>query len=96
MSLGALDALGAYSRAATTSTRKTDGPAFGQIMENMVGNTAASLKQAEAASAAQMAGKGDLIDVVTALGAAETALETVVAVRDRVIGAYTEIMRMQI
>lgn len=95
MSLGALDALGAYGRIAAT-TPKRESPAFGQIMEKMVGDASASLKQAEAASAAQIAGKGDLVDVVTALGAAETALETVVAVRDRVIGAYTEIMRMQI
>jgi flagellar hook-basal body complex protein FliE len=43
-----------------------------------------------------VAGQGDLIDVVTAIGAAETALDTMVAVRDRVIGAYSEIMRMQI
>jgi branched-chain amino acid transport system permease protein len=31
-----------------------------------------------------------------AIGAAEMALDTVVAVRDRVVGAYTDIMRMQI
>jgi flagellar hook-basal body complex protein FliE len=37
-----------------------------------------------------------MIDVVTAIGAAETALDTVVAVRDRVVSAYSEIMRMQI
>jgi flagellar hook-basal body complex protein FliE len=43
-----------------------------------------------------VAGKGDLIDVATAMGAAETALDTVVAVRDRMVSAYTDIMRMQI
>ena len=54
------------------------------------------LSEAEHASAMQVAGKGDLIDVVTAIGAAETALDTMVAVRDRVVSAYTDIMRMQI
>jgi len=54
------------------------------------------MRTAETASARQVAGKGDLIDVVTAVGAAETALDTVVAVRDRMVNAYSEIMRMQI
>jgi flagellar hook-basal body complex protein FliE len=54
------------------------------------------MRTAEAASAKQVAGKGDLIDVVTAIGAAEMALDTVVAVRDKVVGAYSDIMRMQI
>jgi len=69
---------------------------FGNLVEQMVTDTASSLRTAEAASAKQVAGKGDLIDVVTAIGAAETALDTVVAVRDRVVGAYSDIMRMQI
>jgi len=43
-----------------------------------------------------VAGKGDLVDVATAIGAAEMALDTLVAVRDRVVGAYSDIMRMQI
>ena len=61
-----------------------------------IADAATGMRAAEAASAKQVAGKGDLIDVVTAIGAAETALDTVVAVRDRVVNAYSEIMRMQI
>lgn len=69
---------------------------FGAMVEQMVADAAGSMRQAESASARQVAGKGDLIDVVTAIGAAETALDTVVAVRDRVVNAYSDIMRMQI
>ena len=104
MSIGALDAASAYGRA--LGVGKTGGlgnvgtakPAtgFGGLVEQMVVDAASSMRGAEAASAAQVAGKGDLIDVVTAIGAAETALDTVVAVRDRVVNAYSEIMRMQI
>ena len=36
------------------------------------------------------------IDVVTAVSSAEASLETVMAVRDQVISAYQEIMRMPI
>lgn len=106
MSIGALDATKAYGRVASlgNSLGKADeagnvgtgNSGFGAMVENLVGGTADRLRTAEAASAKQVAGKGDLIDVVTAIGAAETALDTMVAVRDRVVGAYTDIMRMQI
>ncbi len=109
MSIGALDATSAYGRALGIGKDsggllgKTGGVGagtgaggFGDMVENLVGNAAGSMRAAESASAKQVAGKGDLIDVVTAMGAAETALDTVVAVRDRVVSAYSDIMRMQI
>jgi len=108
MSIGALDATSAYGR--VLSGGKTAGTldlggseeagatpgGFGNMLESMITDAAGSMRAAETASAKQVAGKGDLIDVVTAIGAAEMALDTVVAVRDRVVGAYSEIMRMQI
>ncbi|WP_033921486.1 flagellar hook-basal body complex protein FliE [Sphingomonas sp. 37zxx] len=105
MSIGALDAVSAYGRvlgagkapAITENEGAGDsGGAFGNMVEKLIGDAATSMRSAEAASAQQVAGKGDLIDVVTAVGAAETALDTVVAVRDRMVNAYSEIMRMQI
>jgi flagellar hook-basal body complex protein FliE len=107
MSIGALDATSAYGKVAGLgntlgkSLGKTDDVAgssggFGSMVESLVTDTAGQMRTAEKASAMQVAGKGDLIDVVTAIGAAETALDTMVAVRDRVVGAYTDIMRMQI
>lgn len=104
MSIGALDAASAYGRILNSpkstgtagDTAPAGGAGFGDMVSQMVSGTASSLKAAETASARQVAGKGDLIDVVTAIGAAEMALDTVVAVRDRVVNAYSEIMRMQI
>lgn len=69
---------------------------FGAMVSQMVGGTTTALGKAEQVSIRQVAGKGDLIDVVTAMGAAETALDTMVAVRDKMVAAYGEIMRMQI
>jgi flagellar hook-basal body complex protein FliE len=45
---------------------------------------------------AQVQGKADLVDVVTALSSAQASLETVMAVRDQVIAAYQQVMQMQI
>lgn len=105
MSIGAFDAVSAYGRVlgasklpriAETESAPESGGGFGGMIEKMVSDAATNMRSAESASAKQVAGKGDLIDVVTAVGAAETALDTVVAVRDRMVNAYSEIMRMQI
>lgn len=107
MSIGALDATLAYGRLVRTtgttggtspsSTSKTnEAGGFGELVSNMVNETATSMRAAEQASMKHVAGKGDLIDVTTAIGAAEMALDTVVAVRDRVVSAYSDIMHMQI
>jgi len=105
MSIGAFDAISAYGRVGGGSKIDLGGAGgtgdaaqsgFAGMVENFVGDAAKSMRQAEQASAKQVAGKGDMIDVVTAIGAAEMALDTVVAVRDRVVNAYSDIMRMQI
>jgi flagellar hook-basal body complex protein FliE len=45
---------------------------------------------------AQVQGKANLVDVVTAISSAQTSLQTVLAVRDQVIAAYQQIMQMPI
>jgi flagellar hook-basal body complex protein FliE len=69
---------------------------FGDILKSTMGNVVEASRHAESQIAAQVAGKAELVDVVTAISAAETSLETVMAVRDQVISAYQEIMRMPI
>jgi flagellar hook-basal body complex protein FliE len=70
------------------------GPSFGDLLKGVMGDAVQSSKAAESQMAAHVAGKGELIDVVTAISSAEASLETVMAVRDQVISAYQEIMRM--
>lgn len=69
---------------------------FGQILQQVMGDAVQSSRKAEGAMTAQMQGKAELIDVVTAISSAEASLETVMAVRDQVIQAYQEILRMPI
>jgi flagellar hook-basal body complex protein FliE len=42
------------------------------------------------------AGKANVLDVVTAVAETEVAIDALVAVRDKVVQAYEEIMRMPI
>ena len=69
---------------------------FGDILKSAMTDAVSASKHAEHQMAAQVAGKAELVDVVTAISAAEQSLETVMAVRDQVISAYQEIMRMPI
>ena len=72
------------------------GSAFSDMVKNALQQTVDSSRNAEAQMAAQVQGKAELVDVVTAVAAAEASLETVMAVRDQVIAAYQEILRMPI
>ena len=69
---------------------------FGQMLSGVLNGAVESGQKAETQVAAAASGKADLVNVVTAVAESETALQTLVAVRDRVISAYEEIMRMQV
>ena len=69
---------------------------FAEMLTNVMGDMTQSSRAAETQMTAATQGQGSLIDVVTAVSSAEASLETVMAVRDQVISAYQEIMRMPI
>lgn len=100
----AIDALsGAKIYAATAKAMQSGAGAeggdkvdFGGLVQNAVQNVQKAAATAESSGMAAAAGRADLVDVVTAIAAAETSLETVMAVRDQVIQAYQEILRMPI
>ena len=48
------------------------------------------------AATAQATGKANIVDVVNSVNSAELTLDTVVAVRDKVVQAYQSIMNMPI
>lgn len=74
----------------------TDGVSFADLLKTNVQQSVDSLKAGEDMSAKAITGKADLTDVVQAITSAELTLQTVVAVRDRMISAYQDIMRMPI
>ena len=51
-------------------------------------------EQAEALAENAVAGQGNLTEVVQAVSRAELTLQTATAIRDRVVQAYQDIMRM--
>ncbi len=55
-----------------------------------------TLRRGEAEATRAVSGQGDVQSVVEALTATELALQTAVAVRDRVVEAYQDVLRMPV
>jgi flagellar hook-basal body complex protein FliE len=72
------------------------GESFADLVNGMVEDTIAASRTAETVSADALVGRADINDVVMAVGNAEMGLQMVTGVRDRIIQAYQEIMRMPI
>ena len=94
------DAVSAYANAAKSSGPGLEAPASGASFGDLLRDTASSAleagKHADQVSNAAIEGKANVAEVVTAVANAELTLQTVVALRDRVVEAYQEILRMPI
>jgi flagellar hook-basal body complex protein FliE len=69
---------------------------FSSFLTDAVKDSVGTIKQGEKMAAKQVAGQADIVDVVNAVNSAELTLDTVVAVRDKVVAAYQSIMNMPI
>ncbi len=108
MAVPPLSAAGAYSAisrlgmrdaasAAGSQATQGAGSGFADMVRDAAQQTVGALRGAEQASVRAVAGQGsDLNNVVMAVANAEVTLQTAVAVRDRVIQAYMDIVRMPI
>lgn len=93
----------AYARAAADATNLgaatgsgPTGESFGELIARSLGDTVQATRQSEQVSMQAIAGQAELTDIVSAVTNAEVTLQTVVSIRDRVIQAYQEILRMPI
>jgi len=75
---------------------REEGPSFGSLLEEAAKSGIDSLKKGEALTAKAAVGQADLAEVVQAVTNAEMTLQTATNVRDKVISAYQEILRMPI
>lgn len=77
-------------------TEAAQGGNFSDFLKEGLQGAVQTLEKSDALSAQAMTGKVEISELVTAITNAELTLNTVVAVRDRVISAYQEILRMPI
>ena len=72
------------------------GEDFGQVMSKLAADTVHTVKGAEIAAVDGIAGKADLQGVVQSVMAAQEALQTALAIRDKAVAAFQEVTRMAI
>lgn len=86
-SIGSIGSLGEGAKGGST---------FSDVLSQTIQGTADSVNESANAGINAMSGDASLVDVVTTVQNTEMVLETVVAVRDKVISAYNDIIKMPI
>jgi len=98
MAINPTSVINAYASANRIASGAAQGAAGGESFATLLQNAGTSfvdtLKKSESASLQAVTGKADLAAVTEAVTNAQMALQTVVAVRDRIISAYQDILKM--
>src|SRR5882672_3558635 len=82
--------------AATAGATGATAGDFSNFLSTALKDGMGTMKQGETMAARQVSGQANIVDVVSAVNQAEITLDTVVAVRDKVVQAYQSIMNMPI
>lgn len=72
------------------------GGGFAAMLEDAAKSAVETIGKSEQTAIQAAAGEADLLEVVSSVHDAESTLRTVVAVRDKVVQSYQEILRMPI
>ncbi|HEX2652152.1 MAG TPA: flagellar hook-basal body complex protein FliE [Xanthobacteraceae bacterium] len=101
-----ITAAGAYAKLARLAdpaaalanpmTESSSGPGFGELVKEALGNVVEAGRKSDTQVNSVANGKANMVDLVTAVAESETAIATLVSVRDRVIQSYQQIMQMPI
>lgn len=77
-------------------TPQGSGPNFSAVLKTVIDNVSEAAHKSDTQAQAVASGKANMVDVVTAVAETETAVQTLVSVRDKVIAAYEDILKMPI
>ncbi|MFT8419713.1 MAG: flagellar hook-basal body complex protein FliE [Acetobacter sp.] len=103
-----LDALNAYGQTQKSMSSTPDGQGtgatggadivsgFSSALDTALKGAIQTGKSAEAQTATGLSGKGNMSDIATSVEEAKLTLQTVTTVRDRVVQAYQDVMKMAI
>ncbi len=89
------EAIGQAANSAGKLEQKPDSAAFGAVLQDAIGKVASVQKEADTAIK-ELASGGDITQAVLAMEKADMSFQLMVEVRNKLIGAYEEVMRMQV
>lgn len=75
---------------------ESNGPSFGAVLKETLGSVMDAGRKSDAQTISMAQGKANVMDVVTAVAETDVAVSTLVSVRDKVIQAYEDILKMPI
>ncbi len=96
MDVRSLSAVQNYASARPATQPDPDGEGAGSQIGSAFRDFAATLQQGEQTAMAAMTGDADPHALVQALAQTELAVETAITVRNKVVEAYQEILRMPV
>lgn len=96
MDIRSLNGPQGYTAARLATQPDLEAEAVGQGLKSVVADFASTLQQGEEAAMAAMIGDVDPHALVQALAQTELAVETAITVRNKVVEAYQEILRMPV
>ncbi len=89
-------AANAYAKIDRGDTGSDGATSFGGALQRALESAVETGHVADTQAVQAISGAGNLTEVVTALSRAELTLQTATAIRDRVVQAYQDIMKMPI
>jgi flagellar hook-basal body complex protein FliE len=84
------------SAGAAGKADETGGPSFSSVLKEAMNGVLEAGHKSDAQTVAMASGKANVMDVVTAVAETDVAVSTLVSVRDKVISAYEDVMKMPI
>ena len=94
--LAPVQAAAAYRATQAQVATGGEGEGFGATLQRAMEQAVDLGRSADAASTQALLGQGSVTDVVLAVSRAELALQTATTLRDKVVAAYQDVMRMPI
>ena len=94
--LGRLGDAGGAGGVGRSTDAAAGGPSFSTVLKDVMHAVTDAGAKADAQTQTVAMGKANMVDVVTAVAESETAIATLVSVRDKVIAAYQDILKMPI
>ena len=102
MTIDPTSAAAAYAKIANAASApgaaapKPQGNEFANLVQDAINQVMETGRASEQKMAEGVNGQAPLIDVVTAVTTAEMTLETVTSIRDRMVAAYQDVVKMPI
>lgn len=93
---GVTDTVDDGFQSSTTAANSSSSSDFGSVLSQSVSNVIDSGHDAETKAAQGLTGGGDMTQIVTAVSNAQLALQTTTVIRDRMVQAYQDVMKMTI